>query len=570
MASHAMFRIAVISLCCLPSPMSLAAALISGTITDANGRPIPGIKVDVEEKTSNGSFIKLGQVITGPTGAYFLSSVRPGRSARITVFWEFPLGTPVFSARRSIIFRGVKNIPGNDSSTPVSVVRYQKKSAEGNYMSGAAIINMAMDKSFPANYSKIISHVQQFLVMAASERGASGWKVNYDIDAWAIAPRVGCFYLPSEGSINISDNLPFQSAIYHEMGHFIHDKMYSVDWIGGGHSMDTVLGIAPNPLLTSDKAEKLSFQEGWGDLWGGLAFDYYPTIDTFMWNTLESNTLTPYVWRGQNIIQTPTNDGTDNNGELIENNIASIMYSGGPYRISDFFRIFANSKPNTFRELYWGALDMRPQSEATRDAWMTHVERHGIVYARAKFRDNNAPFVEAGPGMDEAVGNAVLLRNTWHVRGVVHAGLIAMRKEELHAQSADNLARARLLYKVAVANAGESAQPANKWKTSSQAGSVPTGSNHLHREPWDTSRITDDKYDVAAQARSVMNLIHWDSLFPDFTGDANAVGDNTDEKWLKRIGAWYSRGFVTTDNTVFCLSWNWTLTTFPQGSSPVA
>lgn len=553
--------------CVLSLSLSLGAPAlhgltVSGTVTDAAGAAIPLIEVEVFDE---GVVLdeRLDVVDADAAGVYSSDRVEAGHDVYIKAAWRFALFPKV--AYNGHAIRLVDT--GTGSPFAVTGTFTAAKSATSNNVAANAAINLAMAQAQPVGLSTLIERIQQTLDYVENNKGAVAWSVDYDIPVHIKLTGADNVSFQDEGEIFLWVNTfngfgtTFNRVtLYHEMSHLIHyhhngKKMPPLDYgPDGGHS------------INSEEEPGCALVEGYASYIAQLVAESVnpPVTDPFYRNYRDdglggfpANSL----WRGDETRPTGRDGESFESGEDVEG-----AFSGFQFGVHDAFGFETNFKamvdhdpPHAF------AFRQALLEEAGRTTIMareiyTIMQTHGIVSNRARFRvagesfdlepfDVEEPEDEAPP----AAGNRKVINFFTFLRGTVPTRFEAVPAEDLGVDQ--TIATEAVKVGIKPAADGLADLPGD-FQFLPASADFSAGVIDLDTTTFGGAS-GDGDWDLLVRAEN--EALFDDDFLPTWAGDGN-TRVNSDEEYLKVLGAWYDRdrdpsddalkeGMVIVDNT---------------------
>lgn len=546
---------------------------LQGNVRDSFGTLVPGIRVSIwDDDPGPDDF--LGTTYTSSTGTFSVG-INGGWGLEdpdiyVLVNWIFQL-TPqsAFPDRHLIMTRD------STANNEFSEVRgCDTDDHDGVSALNCGAINLT-DGINPARGSmgRLYLRVNQALQYYENNKGSVGWSADYDVKVAIQTNSVVSFFSQTRQEITISDvdingvndaslGQGWQSDIYHEMGHLTHyfqaDNTLPPDTIQNrSHSNN------------SEKNQAFAITEGWAsyvanhsDMLPGYAGDgkYAASVDANrrFWRGGSSNDVDGPAERNNGATG---REGTDwEQGEDVEGAVSGVFTRlHALYNFSDNLRVMVDDKPNGIYDFCVGYInDAGGVGTAKTKATYTTLQRHGIVYNRARFAVN--PFSEemAPPNDSDAAtpGNMIFLDDYTFLRGDVTTKLEAVPKADLGADQSVTNKRVKVGWALALNSLTD--EPSSFADFSDWADFTGTTATLELKTSLFGPSNGDGDWDLLAVAENKDEF--QDDFLPTWVGDANSQV-NTNERYLKTLGSWYDRdrnhqtetikqGKVIVDNTM--------------------
>lgn len=333
----------------------------------------------------------------------------------------------------------------------------------------------------------------------------------------------------------------FISDVYHEVAHMVHFRFNGgVPPHGGIRDHDVNTETDPGFALT----------EGWASYVAYHMREIYPTDNKY--NSIVDLRLTH--WRGDEPRPTGYENNNFESGELVEGALGGAWSQlhatdGGFYKN---FGSMVERKPDNIFE-FLDTYVRRSGGNGSLGAILAYAAfyDHGIPYSRARFESNAFTQDEPSDQGPPEAGNVREIDGKLFLRGKVKSDFSFLAGSELGVQTTLDVEQVGVYFKPAISGIGESASG-----FSSFLGAQPA-TNSFHEI--DTLQLGgtrgDGEWDLVIFGENEDGFR--DSLRPAWGGDGNSAVDS-DEKYLKTIGAWYDGdrdptteddGKVVVDNT---------------------
>ena len=537
------------------------ALTVTGTVNDSSGNPIPSIRVQVWDEDTN-DVIPTGDdlidtVYTNAAGVYTMNAASgwgpENPDIYVVVDWKFPL-TPAASfnnAHMNLIGTTTINTCGADAP----ILFTSKTSAITTDFAGASLTvpvqNMA--NALAQGVGNLHLAINRVINYYEDNKGSAGWSLSADVDVKVrLNPPtnpVGSFYCQNNGTIFIADvdinggGGGFVSDIYHEMGHLLHHRMQGGPLPSGGFSGSHSSNTESDP--------EFALREAWPSYPAELTDGLYGNDNKYAVYRDTSNN----GWRGDEASPTGRDVGGFESGERVEAAVGGVWFgldsdpafglTTNGHNFDDILQVFLDDKPNHIFAFAQGLVaDVGANTAAARQVYH-HLQRHGIVFTRARFGPDPFALPQSGfNGSAQDVGGRVFLR------GVVQTKVEATSTADLGVDQTIGLNRIRIRYNTPADNltgTPASFPPANVTSWGVTPGGV---------IGFDTTNLTDGEYDLLIAGENVDGfednfLPTWapnPAAVPADPGDANPTVD-TEEKYLKVLGAWYDRDRNPNTNT---------------------
>ena len=570
----------------LPMIVAQTGFQVSGSVTDSDGETIPNIRVRIyDDDLFPEPDDLLATVYTDGNGNYS-ATITGGYGTEppdvyILVDWYFQLLPPGDYNNQHIILV---------AKAPDPVVTFTEKPSgvveNHNPNTNLILPPLAMDQaqgifsltsgplvfSGKAIIAKLRLHINEALDFYKDNKGSVPWSVNYDVPV-SISLMANGRSFHQTGSITIrashivGQNIPnigagFVSTIYHEIAHLVQYRFY-------GNFLPPHEFVIHEWYTESEPV--FAFLEGWASHVADLTSSVYRQDKSHELYRDNGDQFNPYHkvntnWRGDEIIIDPNTGtliqpGTGRNaagffesGEFVEGAVAGFwygLYDEEVFTFEDVFRVIVQKKPHNVFEFTRGFVELvgGPGTDAARRMYEA-MQRHGIVYNRLKFA--REPFDETGPPDvgPPSEGNIKEIEGNMFLRGTVTIKYLEVSEIELGVLNSHfvNNKSVKIGYK----------QPGDDLNDSPS--SFPL-SQFTNFEDFNFSRFIDvdtrkfgsnsgnGDWDLVVVAENEHGFV--DNFLPTWEGDPDPTQTvNTDEKYLKVLGAWYDKDRDPATNTV--------------------
>jgi len=557
-------KIRAIQFCCslvlvVGLPGFAQALTVSGTITDGAGVGMWDIRVQVRKVDGVGSTL-IEEVFTNPEGFYATTLASNGDNVFLRVSWEFPLremSAPNTGSRAFYNNRFIRVVDLVDASG--TLIPFNQPDTAPVNITADKTIDLTLANTFPNpdgnaatnDQSPFKIHLNQAMEMYRRLKGGVGWNPNYDIPVHLLANTVGSSASSDVwlATVDITGTGGgFVSDIYHEMGHLVHYRF-------NGDSLPP--SNCPCHTFASENSKGCAIVEGWPDYTAVVSKQLFGGIDT----KYDSSRDCSYThWLGKKVLA-PNPDGScnfaahdsgiDNSGEIVEGSVAGFFYhystalaatgnqcGGGVDATTNFaenFKVMHDDSPDDFFDFFAELItDVGGAGTAKTLQIYKIMQRHGIVYSRMKldspvFEEDDPPDMEPAES-----GNFKLIDGVAFIRGNVNVKFKEMTKGELNINQSTIVEKARVGWKSAANGSDEDLDPTTISPTFSFAPFIDVG---LGKQDLDTATMGGDKdYDLIVEGK---NDDEFEDNFDPEWGWVPNDPDSSDERYLKKVGAWF-------------------------------
>lgn len=546
-----------LSLALLAGAAAAQSLTVSGTVNDSAGAPVPGVRVEVyDEDLIFDDFLEA--VYTNAAGAYS-GPISNGDDVYVIAKWSFQL-QPSAAYNDHVVHLVDRGAGGNPfvATTTFTDVR----SATTDNVAANLTINLAMGQAQPVGLATLVQRIQQTLDYIRANRGAVAWAVDYDITThittdggFFVSRDSGDLYVGHEGFDGTGTNFDIVS-VFHEMGHVIHYR----------HNHNSFPGVGAgcgHHSINSEEDPGCALVEGYPSYIGQLTAETVGVMDPFYRGYRDDGINTVGVpanglWRGDDAAPTGRDGGRFESGEVIEGAFAGAQFGihGALGGFATNFKAMVDHRPDNAFEFLKALVDDAGGAGAagTLQAYGI-LQTHGIVYHRARFAAD--PFDEQEPP-DQAPspeGNRKEINHFMFLRGKVKTKFEEVGKADLGVADTVSKEKVRVGYKAAGAGLADA--------PTAFANFTPAKSFGFFSSSIDLDTKTfggatgDGDWDLLIQAENEDQFR--DNFLPTWVGDGNPTV-NTDELYLKILGAWYDKdrnpatnnpqeGMVIIDNT---------------------
>ncbi len=533
-------------------PAVATALMVSGDIVDSAtpGMSIAGIKVEVRDSNFPLPSSLIDTVYTDGSGNYSSTLVSAGDDVFVRVKWEFQLIPTSFYGDRFI------KLEDRGTGSPFFFSRNfdTVNSSTNSNVTTDIVVDVTMTNSL-TGLGTLLQRIQEAMDYYRNNGGAVAWSPSYDIPVHVRDDSPGSFFVNvlffTNGvflDLDLFDGTPNSRGpytIYHEVGHLVHWRFFG----------STLLGLPGNGgchTIHSETRRTNALTEGWPQyvavLTAGAAGVPASTFDESYRDVMN------VFWRGSKqgglpCVIGPIDSGFDNSGEIVEGALTGFMFDyTDPARANlgtfeDIFRVMHDDQPRHFFDLSDEMVaDAGGASTATTLGLYRVAQAHGIFFSRLRF--------DSPAWADGAGGTARVINDVTHLRGIVEADVQAMSDSELNLSERVTIDQGRIGWRFAPApGTTEDVDPATL--NTVFTFTSPVTSSSFGSVPFDTTMLSGDgPYDVLLQGDNEHGFS--DDFNPDWAGDVDAMGNptsvNTDERYLKTIGAWFDDDMDPTSN----------------------
>lgn len=519
---------------------------LSGTVTDSNQAAIPNIRVMVYDDDGSTDHL-LATVYTDANGMYSAVVTQGWNGTRpdlyISVDWYFPLLPAATYGGRHVILLDRDDTPLTTFTAKKTLPVSQDPTMDlPNH-------NLQMDQA-QANLGDLRQHINDSLDYYNNNRGNVAWSFNNDVMVHLLTTTITSSATPQVLNLAVVDitgsasqaGQGFISDIYHEMGHMVHFR--------ANNSTIPNHARVPGHTANSEGNPTAALVEGWPSYVANLTSQLHRR-DAKYSRYADTNRV---HWRGNEMPAATGLDGsTFESGEVVEGALGGVWTDiGASTSFADNFGVLVNSLPVDIAQ-FLRAFVAQSGGAGSLGAIVAYqaCNDHGIPYTRARFEQtafmtDDPP--DQGPPED---GNVKEIDSKLFLRGKVKANVSSLMNADLGVQAVLGTGQVGLYYKPAATGTGEAATGI----TQSFPFSAPNGGAY----EFDTVNLGgtrgDGEWDLVFGAENQDSFR--DNFRPSWMGDGNA-NVNSDEKYLKTIGAWYDKdrnpmteddGKVIVDNT---------------------
>ncbi len=543
------------------------ATTLSGSVEDAAGVPIDGIRVEVWDE---GEFLDVLLDVVYTVGGTFSSTApEPGHDVFVRVKWELQLLPSDFYNGR--VVRILDEGHGDDPYV-VDVAYEEEVSDVVDDIEGETVTlpTIRMGQEQPVGLATLVLRIQQPLDYLRVNKADVGWSLDDDIPVHIITDSSarhfqGEVFIETtsfDGTGPVFDTI----TLFHEIAHLIHFRH-------NGDEMPLTLGSCEEHTINTEEDPGCALVEGYATYIAQLVAEQlgltHPVYRAYRDDGAGLRFPAKSLWRGDeggNGSASASHSGLDaglgrfESGDVVEGAFAGFLFSvSDAFGFATSFAAMHDHDPDTPFEVLEGLVaDVGGSDTPTALQIYALMQSHGIVYSRAIFADE--PFAEPEPANTASMvpGNQKLINGHTFVRGTVTArvgsasGLIDLGVGPDHVAA---LARAKVGYKRAFAGTSDSATIFSSFTELVDFGFF---SDEAEIEV-DTRTLdvvsSDGKWDFIVVGENEDGFV--DNLLPNWFGDGNSSVDS-DERYLKKLGAWFdgdgvatteSDGMVMVDNT---------------------
>lgn len=525
---------------------------VSGNVVDASGNAMVDARIEIYDQDT--VFDDLRDVVyTDAAGNYTSGAVQDGDDLYVRATWEFQLGTTPF-------YNGYEmRLDGSGGGSPWSPVLsfVSRDSAVIDGVSTPQVVNIAMGQTQPVGLSTLVQMFRDFYSYIEANQGTVGLELEHD-QAVRLIVNPPNFFSDEDQYIYIRPNA-FNGtgtttntvSVYHELAHSVHyrhngDSLPPFNYFGNGHT------------INSEEEPGAALNEGYASYIAQLVAESVgvasPLYRGYRDDGISSPNPANALWRGD---ESPPSghSGRFESGEDVEGAFSGFQFAlHGIYSFETNFKGMADHDPQNLFDLVAGlVVDAGgPGTQKTRDIY-TELQRHGIVFSRARFAA--APFDEQDPpdAGPPAEGNRKEINGFLFLRGTVTTNFETLAPADLGVDRVLPLERVDVGFLPAIAG---TVTPPATFTSFTPSASFASGSLELDTTAFNATR-GDGDWELLIRGENRDGF--QDNFLPTWLGDGtNAL--NTDELYLRTIGAWYdedrdpatnlaSEGMVIVDNT---------------------
>lgn len=547
-----------------PPPVASAGAdtfLVTGTVVDTAGVRVPFVRVRVFEEDLFADTL-LNTTYTAADGTFAVAVAKLEDEPDIYVIVDWMVRITSIPGRHFILQdqRTVDATP--NTSNPFDAVRVcdfdNLPVVAGSVFPCGNVATVDALNPARASYTNLWNLLNQSFKFYKDRQGTVPWVVNYDPKVRIHTDSVVSFQ--SNTTVNIADvdingvnagpGQGFQTDLYHETGHLVHDEAYMPTGLPFPDGVNDTSHRA-----NSEKSPGFAITEGWasfmqeitarvpGNSSDGKAGMFRP--DGAFRN-----------WRGGS---PEDEDGTFENrngarglhgavyenGEEVEGALNGSFFDvrndatfGSADNFTDLFRVIVVDKPVDIRAFAKALVADFGGNQTKIDRLYTILQRHGIFWTRGRFAANE--FVEDGPPNDADLaedGNFRLIGLVPFMRGTVTINSERLGNADLGVRARIPADKVRVAYRQAFINLNGNptmvlGQTAETDVSGAASAQIELDTTTLMQQ----GPMGEGDWDLLIQARNEDKF--WDAFLPSWNGDANTDA-NKDEKYLKNVGTWY-------------------------------
>lgn len=546
------------------------AVVVTGTVKDAAGNPIEGMRVEIWDE---GVFVdELLDVDYTENGAFSSAAPEPGHDVFVRAKWEFALlPSTDYNGRVVRILDLGPGIPPNGTLTFTETTSDTSEDVSDN---DTLFFEIDMSEGQPPALDVLVARIQEtldFVRTRVDSRQDIAWVVDYDIPVHILTGtnarhNSGEVFIPSV-AYNGAGTASNQINLFHELGHLIHYRH-------NGDTMPPRNNGCQNHTINSEEDPGCAVIEGYAYYIAQLIAESHqpaPIVNPFHRAYRDDGLGMPFpantLWRGDEggavTVSTVhsgrnSNESRFENGEVVEGAFSGFLFSvHGAFDFATNFAAMHNHDPETPLEVAQALVaDAGGGGTAAATAIYDLMQSHGIVYSRAIFAEE--PFVDIEPANEAppAPGNKKLIDGLTFLRGTVTARVATASGEIDLGVDSDRVidqSRVKIGFKRAVSGTTDAA---NLFVSFTEPVDFGFFSDEV---PLDTSAFdassSDGTWDLIVVGENEDGFV--DNLLPSWFGDGN-VGADTDERYFKLLGAWLDGdgrssteddGMVMIDNT---------------------
>lgn len=512
------------------------AVLVFGIVMDSAGTPIDGVRVKVynENPFPIPDFL-IEEVFADANGLYVTPNAELGEDIYVIVSWEWKIPvSPNGSVVRLLDCEATACIPAFVTFTE------KREPVTGSIEDITTDLGLPviMAQVQPANLAVLGPRVNHVLKYIDSKKGSVAWSANYDIP---IHLRVNAAFAAEEVNIptgSLGAGTFLHVTLYHEVAH-------KVNYEFNDNAFPPITGACADHTVASEETRECAFVEGWATYHGQLAAEDNGVADPQYTSYRDPGNC---LWRGNEGNQfkcdpgdTGFDGGTWESGEITEAANASVwfgIHATAAFSFADNLRVMIEDKVvNHMWEFTRGFIADVGAGSAGARTMHAVLQDHGFVYSRARLQTPLANlFDEDAPPNDAASmedGNVKLIGGEVHLRGTVTVNMDEVPKADLGVFDTVDLDEIRLDWRAASDGTADSPffpnmTPFVNFGLTNDDVSLDTTTMGLPNG--------DGQWDLLAVGKNEDGAT--DKFTPTWNGDATNSVDS-DEKYLKKIGAWF-------------------------------
>lgn len=544
-----------------PAQAGVTVAVLKGSVVDSAGVTVPDIQVRVMESVF-GPDTLLQTTQVGADGKFEIVVFPDNENYEIYLVFEWLVAITALPGKFFTMV-DIRTIEANPNvSNPFDILdeacshTAAQADESGRFNCGAIAMPDALNAA-RASYANLFKLIRQSFAFYQNRKGNVNWVVDYLTRVRIHTDSVVSFEINTTlniadvdiNGVNAGPGQGFQSDIYHETAHLVHDESYT-------NGLPFPDGATNNSHTSnSEKTPGFAITEGWASFVQD-ATDRLPSHAGDMKVRAGVADANRTNWLGGS---RHDQDGqfermngarglhgaNFENGEVVEGALSAAFAAiradaslGSADNFTDLFRVVIDDDPAGVRGVAKGlAADYGANTAKTKRVYEL-MQRHGIFFTRGRF--SVVEFQEGAPPNTAAAataGNFAVISEFPFARGELTALTERLGNLNLGVRSRIPASKVAVAYKTAddanytqpttfvnytadVAITGAAVTPV-KLDTRAFAGQGPMGEG-----------------DWALLVRTTNEDGFPDNFDPDWGRDTNTLVDK-DEKYLKRVGAWF-------------------------------
>lgn len=530
----------------LLSPAIAAAVTVSGTVRDGAPIPMPlsGIRVEVYDEDLLVDDL-LDVVYADANGRYSSAAPEFGDDVYAEAKWEFQLLPSAFFNEKVI---RIIDIGAGSPFVPVLTFESERSGTREDIVADFQYPDIIMPQARPPGLANLLARLQQTLDLVRNANGgAVAWNPDYDVPVHILNDRMARssgdeIFIPTI-SLDGTGGAFWTVAIFHELAHTIHYHH------NGGSFPPDEAGCSEH-FINSEEDPGCALFEGYASYIAQLVAESQgivsPTFRSFRDDGLgglgfPANSL----WRGDeggngnaSARHTARDGGQFESGEIIEGAFGGFQFGiHDRYGFATNFRAMHDHDPDNAFEFCVGLVADAGGPGAPKTLGLYEImQTHGIVFNRARFVDDPFDATEPPDAAPPPAGNHKEIDGFTFLRGTVTTSFEELSDSDLGVEDTVDSVRAKIGFKPSRAGLADSPALFTNFTPSASFGFF-SGSIELDTTAF-TASSGDGDWDLLVFAENADGFV--DNLLPTWVGDGN-VAVNTDEEYLKVLGAWFDR-----------------------------